>query len=271
MPTWPDDENKVAVSRPPTSLERTLRHDRWITATGLGVVTLLCWLWLVPMARDMYGAMDGPSAWMMTSTWDTKHLLLLFTMWAVMMAGMMLPSATPLLLLYGASLRRRSAASAELSHVYAMAAGYLLVWLLFSAVATALQRVLSGLLLLTPMMEAARPEGAGVLLRVAGVYQLTPLKGRCLRECRSPLSFITARWRPGAKGALRMGIEHGLYCLGCCWALMLLLFAGGVMNLYVIAALTVFVLVEKVAPFGVQSSRVSAVALMAFGAWLLIL
>ena len=90
MPTWPDDENKVAVSRPLTSLERTLRHDRWITATGLGVVTLLCWLWLVPMARDMYGAMDGPSAWMMTSTWDTKHLLLLFTMWAVMMAGMML-------------------------------------------------------------------------------------------------------------------------------------------------------------------------------------
>ena len=132
MPTWPDDENKVAVSRPPTSLERTLRHDRWITATGLGVVTLLCWLWLVPMARDMYGAMDGPSAWMMTSTWDTKHLLLLFAMWAVMMAGMMLPSATPLLLLYGASLRRRSVASAELSHVYAMAAGYLLVWLLFS-------------------------------------------------------------------------------------------------------------------------------------------
>ena len=265
----PDDDGNVAVPRPPTPIERALLYDRWIIAAGLVIVTLLCWLWLVPMARDMYGDMDGPSAWMMTSTWDTKHLLLLWTMWAVMMAGMMLPSASPLLLLYGASLRRRSGAAAGLSPVYAMAAGYLLVWLLFSAVATGLQRVLSGLLLLTPMMEAARPEAAGGLLLLAGVYQLTPLKGTCLRACRSPLSFLTARWRQGASGALRMGLEHGLYCLGCCWALMLLLFAGGVMNLYVIAALTVLVLVEKVAPFGVQSSRVSGVALSALGAWLL--
>lgn len=266
----PDNDGNVAVPRPPTSLERALRYDRWIIAAGLGIVTLLCWGWLVPMARDMYGAMDGPSAWMMTSTWDTEHLLLLWTMWAVMMAGMMLPSAAPLLLLYGASLRRRSADAAGPSRVYGMAAGYLLVWLLFSAVATGLQRALSGLLLLTPMMEVARPGAAGALLLLAGVYQLTPLKGTCLQACRSPLSFITSRWRPGASGAVRMGIEHGLYCLGCCWALMLLLFAGGVMNLYVIAALTVLVLVEKVAPFGVQSSRVSGVALLALGAWLVI-
>ena len=256
-------------SRPPTSLERALRYDRWLIAAGLGIVTLLCWVWLVPMARDMYGAMDGPSAWMMTTTWDTRHLLLLWTMWAVMMAAMMLPSASPLLLLYGASLRRQSGAAPGLSLVYAMAAGYLLVWLIFSAVATALQRVLSALLLLTPMMEASRPEAAGSLLLLAGVYQLTPLKRSCLRACRSPLSFITARWRPGPGGAARMGIEHGLYCLGCCWALMLLLFAGGVMNLYVIAALTILVLVEKVAPFGVQSSRASGVALIALGSWVL--
>jgi predicted metal-binding membrane protein len=183
---------------------------------------------------------------------------------------MMLPSASPLLLLYGMSLRRRSGAAAGLSRVYAMAAGYLVVWLLFSAAATGLQRVLSRLLLLTPMMEAARPEAAGCLLLLAGVYQLTPMKGRCLQSCRSPLSLITARWREGGGGAFRMGIEHGLDCLGCCWALMLLLFAGGVMNLYVIAALTVLVLVEKVAPFGLQSSRVSGVALIALGASLLI-
>jgi predicted metal-binding membrane protein len=265
----PDDDGNVAVPRPPTSLERALRHDRWIIAAGLGFATLLCWVWLVPTARDMYGAMDGPSAWMMTTTWDTRHLLLLWTMWAVMMAAMMLPSASPLLLLYGASLRRRSGAETELSRVYAMAAGYLLVWVLFSAVATGLQRVLSALLLLTPMMEAAGPEAAAGLLLLAGVYQLTPLKRACLGACRSPLSFLTARWRAGAGGAVRMGVEHGLSCLGCCWALMLLLFAGGVMNLYVIAALTVLVLVEKIAPFGMQSSRVTGVVLIALGSWLL--
>jgi predicted metal-binding membrane protein len=119
------------------------------------------------------------------------------------------------------------------------------------------------------MMEAARPEAAAGLLLLAGLYQLTPLKRACLGACRSPLSLLAARWRPGTGGAARMGIEHGLSCLGCCWALMLLLFAGGVMNLYVIAALIVLVLVEKIAPFGMESSRVTGVALIAFGSWLL--
>ena len=265
----PDNDGNVAAPRPPTSLERTLRYDRWLIAAALGFVTLLCWAWLVPMAHDMYGPMDGPSAWMMTTTWDTRHVLLLWTMWAVMMAAMMLPSASPLLLLYGESLRRRSDGETGLSRVYAMAAGYLLVWLIFSAVATGLQRVLSELLLLTPMMEAARPEAAAGLLLLAGLYQLTPLKRACLGACRSPLSFLASRWRPGAGGAVRMGVAHGLSCLGCCWALMLLLFAGGVMNLHVIAALTVLVLVEKLAPFGMQSSRVTGVVLIAAGSWIL--
>lgn len=245
--------------------------DRRLLA-GLFAITLVCWLWIVPMARDMYGAMNGPSAWMMTTTWDATHVALLWAMWAVMMAGMMLPSAWPLLLLYAAVARRRQDAGSahHMMNVYAMAAGYLLVWIAFSAGATVLQRALSRLLLLSPMMEIATPAGAALVLLLAGVYQLTPLKTACLVSCRSPISFITQSWHEGTIGAVRMGIEHGIYCLGCCWALMLLLFAGGVMNLYVIAALTGLVLVEKLAPFGLQTSRVIGVVLIALAVRLLI-
>ena len=237
---------------------------------GLFAVTVLCWLWIVPMARDLYGPMTGSSGWMMTATWDAPHLLLLCAMWMVMMAGMMLPSASPLLLLYHGALRRAPDPRRPALRVAAMAAGYLLVWLMFSIAATLLQRVLSGLLLLTPMMELASPRAGAVLLLAAGIYQRTPLKGTCLRACRSPLSFIMQRWRAGMTGAFRMGFGHGVYCLGCCWALMLLLFVGGVMNLWVIAALTILVLVEKLAPFGAQSSRVAGAALIGAGLWVLV-
>ena len=254
----------------PTLLERVLRHDRAIVVATLALLTALAWAWIVPMARDMYGAMTGPSAWMMTTDWDAAHVLLLLAMWVVMMGGMMLPSAAPLLLLYGHTVRRRADATAAVRHVYALGAGYLLVWAGFSVAATALQRALSEWLLLTPMMETASTPVTAALLLLAGTYQLTPLKQGCLQLCRSPLSFVMRRWRPGAGGALRMGVEHGLYCLGCCWALMLLLFAGGVMNLTVIVALTFLVLIEKVAPFGEWTSRLSGVALLLLGAWLLV-
>lgn len=239
-------------------------------SAGLALLTLLCWLWIVSMARDMYGPMTGSSAWMMATTWDARHLSLLWAMWAVMMAGMMLPSAFPVLLLYDGVLRRAPDARQPMPRVAVMAAGYLLVWLLFSVAATALQRVLSGLLLLTPMMELASPRAGAALLLTAGMYQWTPLKGTCLRECRSPLSFLTQHWRAGTTGAFRMGFGNGVYCLGCCWALMLLLFVGGVMNLWVIAALTLLVLVEKIAPFGERSGRVTGAVLIGAGLWVLV-
>ena len=222
------------------------------------------------MARDMYGGMDGPSAWMMTRAWDATHTLLLLAMWIVMMAGMMLPSAAPMLLLYAGVLRRQEDSRPAIPRVYALGAGYLLVWTLFSVAATALQRVLSRILVITPMMETATPWAAAALLALAGLYQLTPLKSMCLQSCRSPLSFITHRWKSGASGAFRMGVEHGLYCLGCCWALMLLLFAGGVMNLYVIAGLTMLVLIEKVMPFGGLTSRAVGVGLIALAVWVFV-
>ena len=222
------------------------------------------------MAQDMYGAMTGPSAWMMTPVWGWRHLFLLWLMWAVMMAAMMLPSAMPLLSLYDASLRKRAGAGSAGLRVYAMAGGYLLTWAAFSVGATALQRLLARALVLNPMMEMPGRTAVGITLLLAGLYQLTPWKATCLRQCRSPLGFIVQRWRNGTRGAVLMGLEHGAYCLGCCWALMLLLFAGGVMNLTIIVGLTAIVLIEKVAPAGIALSRALGIGLIAGGAWFLV-
>ena len=252
-----------------TLLESALKHARAVTATLVVLIPLVCWTWIVLMARDMYGAMLGPSAWMMTADWDIPHLLLLWAMWAVMMTAMMLPSASPLVLLYAGALRTSGDARVG-RKTHAMAAGYVLVWVLFSVAATVLQRALSTALLLTPMMEPATPGAAALLLAVAGLYQLTPLKRACLRVCRSPLSYLLQHWPPGTYAAFQLGAQHGTYCLGCCWALMLLLFAGGVMNLVVIVVLTLWVLVEKIAPFGEQTARASGVVLLGIALWLAI-
>jgi predicted metal-binding membrane protein len=235
----------------------------------LVLVPVVSWTWIVIMARDMYGPMTGASAWMMTLDWDVRHLLLLWAMWAVMMTGMMLPSAAPLLLLYGAAARRSSPQTAA-RQTYALAAGYLAAWSTFSLGATALQRALASLLLLSPMMEAANSRVSAALLLIAGVYQWTPLKNACLHACQSPLGFLMGRWRSGGRGAFWMGLEHGSHCVGCCWALMLLLFAGGVMNVLVIVVLTAFVVLEKLVPVGRLGARISGAFLIAAGCWVLL-
>jgi predicted metal-binding membrane protein len=237
---------------------------------AVAVATGLCWLWIAPMALDMYGPMTGPSAWMMTANWDAPRLALLWAMWTVMMAGMMLPSAAPLLLLYAGAAGANTHAPGSRGRLWALAGGYLVVWTAFSAAATVLQRLLSRLFLLTPMMEMASARGEGVLLLLAGAYQFTPWKHACLRNCRSPLSFIMRRQGSGRHAAFRLGLEHGAYCLGCCWALMLLLFVGGVMNLTVILALTAFVAFEKLGPFGERGARISGALLLLVGVWLLV-
>jgi predicted metal-binding membrane protein len=247
-----------------TLVERTFLHDRAALAVTIGLLPLVCWAWIVPMARDMYGAMAGPSAWMMTPVWDTPHVLLLLAMWIAMMAGMMLPSAAPVLLLYAGAVRHRSGSRAAARAVYGMAAGYLAVWAAFSVGATVLQRVLSSLLLLSPMMTLTSGRIGGVVLIAAGIYQMTPLKSQCLSWCGAPIDFLTRRWR-GETTAFRLGVEHGIICVGCCWALMLLLFVGGVMNIAVIFALTAMVLLEKLARLGRQSVRITGAALIVLG------
>jgi predicted metal-binding membrane protein len=233
------------------------------------LVPVVSWWWIVVMARDMYGPMTGASAWMMTPRWDAPHLALLWAMWAVMMVGMMLPSAAPMIVLAGGAAREHDA-NASTRRAYLLALGYVAVWAVFSIGATALQWGLGRLLVLTPMMEPSSHTAGAMFLVIAGAYQWTPLKEACLATCQSPLAFLMRRWRSGSWGAFRMGVEHGTYCVGCCWALMLLLFAGGVMNLAVIAALTAFVAFEKLAPVGVWGARVSGALLIAAAAWMLV-
>ena len=181
-----------------------MRYDRAPNVILLVLLPVFCWAWIGVMARDMYGPMTGASAWMMTADWDVPHLLLLWAMWIVMMAGMMLPSASPLVLLYGA-IARRSAQEAAGRQIYALVAGYLIVWTVFSLGATALQRGFAALLLVSPMMEVTSSRLGATLLLLAGVYQLTPIKHACLRTCQSPLGFLMTRWRSGWRGAFVMG------------------------------------------------------------------
>ncbi len=253
-----------------TALETALRRDRWWVLAGLTGAVALVWTWLAPMAADMYGRMDGAAAWMMTARWDLPYGALMFGMWAAMMLGMMLPSAAPAILLYARVARSGAAPQAPVARTYLFALGYLLAWAGFSLIATALQYLLARLALLSPMMESNSPVFSAAVLLAAGVYQWTPLKDVCLRQCRGPVDFLTRHWRAGPGGALQMGAHHGLYCVGCCWVLMALLFVGGVMNLLWIAAITIFVLLEKVTSFGRSGGRVSGLALIASGVFLLL-
>jgi predicted metal-binding membrane protein len=236
------------------------RRRGWVTTASIIVVVALCWWWIIQLARDMYGPMTGASAWMMTasSSDDWRHITLLFMMWSAMMVAMMVPSAAPTLWRCASEL-----------HVGALVAGYVFVWTLFSVAATVTQRVMSATDLLTPMMEPSMPAVAGGLLLIAGVYQLLPFKRTCLASCRASSAGGACVDRSPARivAAFRSGTRHGLTCLGCCWALMLLLFAGGVMNLAVIATLTAIVFFEKVAPFGMTSTLVSGAALVGCGVW----
>jgi predicted metal-binding membrane protein len=247
------------------------RHpaDKSLAIAGLAGVITLAWSYLVPASLDMYGEMDDGAAWMMEATWDLRYLLLVFLMWAAMMAAMMLPSALPTILFFHRAVQHDPAVRSPAGRMWAFTAGYVLAWSGFSALATLLQWGLAAAALLSPMMVSASPRLGGALLIVAGVYQWTPIKNACLRRCRSPLAFLAEHWRPGMPGALRLGLRHGLYCVGCCWALMLLLFVGGVMSLLWIACITAFVLLEKLAPYGAQGGRLSGVVLMLAGAWVL--
>ena len=251
-----------------TALERAVIRDRRLVLGSLLLVAGACWAWIVPMARDMYGSMSGLSAWTTTPSWNAPHLALLFAMWTAMMIGMMLPSAAPTLLIYGMVARRGDGASDAPLRVHIFAGGYLVAWTAFSAVAALAQRAFTAADLLSPMMEARTPLVSGAMLMAAGLYQLTPFKRACLQACQSPAAFLVKYWRAGRAGAFRIGLRHGWYCLGCCWALMLLLFVGGVMNLAVIIGLTVFLLIEKLMPPTLQGGRFSGVVLVVAGLYM---
>ena len=224
-------------------LEAVARHDRKVTIAGLAALVVLSWVYLGFMAMDMGTASLAAER---TPGTNAAALTMTFVMWTVMMVGMMLPSAAPTILLYATLVRKNGERGSILPGVWVFVGGYLLVWTAFSVGATVLQAFLEQGALLTPSMTLASTSIGGLALITAGVYQLTPLKRACLAKCQHPFEFLVTHWRPGAGGIFRMGIEHGAYCVGCCWALMLLLFVAGVMNLAWVALIAAFVLLEKI-------------------------
>lgn len=258
-----------------TGIERLVRRDRLVVTVALGLITLLSWIYLVRMAGAMRAASDEAAmhaAMGMTSTasWSLTDTIALFLMWAVMMAGMMLPSAAPIILMVVRVYRRRGGRRARIS-TGAFAGGYLVAWTAFSAIAALAQAALHAAALMSSAMASQSVKLAGGFFLLAGLYQWAPFKNTCLSHCRSPLRYLAEEWREGIAGAFLMGLRHGLFCVGCCWALMSLLFAAGVMNLLWVAALAAFVLMEKVLPRGLLVGRATGALLISWGAYLLIL
>jgi predicted metal-binding membrane protein len=247
---------------------RLSRRHRILILTCLAIVAALAWTYLVVLERRMSASSSADAAMvamgMVATRWTIADVLFTFLMWTVMMVGMMAGAAAPVLLLFAETRAERTARGVPLS-VLIFGLGYAAVWTAFSAAATLVQWGLHETALLSAAMSTSSPRLAGSLLIAAGAYQLTPLKFTCLTHCRHPLGFLMTNWREGSLGALRMGIGHGSHCLGCCWALMCVLFVAGVMNLAWAAALSVFVLVEKIGPGGAAVARVAGTALILVG------
>jgi predicted metal-binding membrane protein len=250
-----------------------LNRDRIAVLSGLAVVTLAAWTYLalnarrMPMHDSMSGGGMGDAMGAMTDirAWTAGTFGLTLVMWMAMMVAMMVPTATPMTLIYAAVARKAAMQQNPVAPTFVFVAGYVAMWSAFSIAATTAQSLLDRWALLSPMMVSNSALLGGGLLIVAGLYQLTPLKRACLEHCRSPAHFIARHWRGGTPGAFVMGLRHGAYCLGCCWALMALLFVGGVMNLLWVAAIAVFVLVEKTLPFAEIGGRIAGGAMVALG------
>jgi predicted metal-binding membrane protein len=253
------------LSLPGASLRHLLMRDQAVAKAVLCCVTVVAWTYLLVGA-----GMDMDHAGMsltepMAMAWSLGFATAVFAMWAVMMVAMMLPSAAPMILLFDTISLRRNEQGERAVATSVFTGGYLIVWISFAAAATLLQYGLEQTLVMSMAMRTTSSLLAGGILICAGIYQLTPLKQACLRHCRSPLDFVVTRWRKGTRGAFIMGCEHGAYCLGCCWVLMALLFVGGVMNLLWIAALSLYVLAEKVLPATHWLSRLAGALLIVWG------
>ncbi|HLG88783.1 MAG TPA: DUF2182 domain-containing protein [Alphaproteobacteria bacterium] len=239
-------------------------RDRALVLAGIVGITVAAWLYVVLVAGRDILAMPRDMV-MPFQPWTATDFLLMLLMWTAMMAGMMLPSAAPTLLVFSYFARRQRAAGHPVASTGIFALGYAIAWTVFSLAATFLQWALESAALMSPMMVATSRFLGGGLLVAAGLYQWSPPKRSCLAHCRSPLDFVARHFRADAAGALRMGIEHGIYCVGCCWLLMSLLFFAGVMNLEWVAAIMLLVLLEKIVPFGPELGRASGVLLAAAG------
>jgi predicted metal-binding membrane protein len=246
-----------------SGLEALLRQDRRLVAGGLAALLVLAWGYTLMIA----GSMQAPHAMAMPQPqrWDTAEFATTFAMWTVMMAAMMTPAAAPVVLLFTAIERRRHPVASGAPRAAFFLAGYLVVWAGFSLAATVAQGALHAAALLSPTSFALAPPIAGAVLVAAGLYQFTSAKSICLARCRSPLDFLTSSWRDGRAGAFIMGVRHGGWCLGCCWALMSVLFAAGIMTVAWIALLALVVLGEKLLSAGARLRLISGALLAGWG------
>ena len=265
-------------------LETLIARDRLVVAAAISIVVAATWLYILLGAGMGMSAFEMSAApWsaealrmsaggteMGPAVWSLGYGLLMFFMWWIMMIAMMLPSAAPMILLYARIDRQQAPERKALTATGVFAGGYLLAWAIFSLLAATAQWGLQASGLLSGMLASTSAVLGGGLLVAAGLWQLTPFKQACLRHCRSPVQFLSRHWRGGRTGALWMGAVHGAFCLGCCWFLMALLFYGGVMNLYWIVGLALFVLIEKLLPAGNRYGSIAGVLLIAWGGALLI-
>ncbi len=259
------------------TLEYLAARDRQIVAAALAVLTVLAWGYTIAMALGAAGGdphagmqtgggsgampgmsgMAGMAAWI---PWTATEALLIFVMWAVMMVAMMTPSAAPMVLIFARINRERSGAASPVGADAAFAGGYLVLWIAFSVAATVAQWLLHRTALVSPAMASATPLLTAALLIAAGAYQFTPLKTACLAKCRSPIAFMLSEWRNGAKGAFIMGLRHGVYCVGCCWLLFVILFPLGMMNIAVLALVTLLIFAEKALAIGTKQQMAKMLA-----------
>jgi predicted metal-binding membrane protein len=276
-------ETRRPLSVSEAALGFVLERDRLVVAAALFALTAIAWLYILWLAADMdMGGMEMEDMRMIPAgaglmapagtPWRGIEFAYVFAMWAVMMIGMMTPSVAPMLLIYARVGRQAAAQNKPFAGTAWFAGGYLLAWIAFAALATAAQWALDRTGLIGVKMESANLALGGALLVAAGVYQWTAAKDICLTQCQSPLVFIQryGGFRSDIAGALHLGLCHGLYCVGCCWALMALLFVGGVMNVLWIAALSVLVLAEKVAPSRWRLPRIVGAGCVIAGLWLVI-
>ena len=252
----------------PSLARSAQRQDRVVILAGLAALAIPAWYYTIRGAWDMYHMAQAPNMWMPHGgPWSLTEFWLLFAMWAVMMAAMMLPSITPLTLTFASASRGCDECQPYAATTW-FVSGYLVAWTLFSAVATVAQYALHQASILSPMMTSRSPVFGAVLLCVAGVFQLAPWKHVCLGHCRSSNDMVRGCIKPGHETAFRMGFEHGVCCMGCCWALMALLFVTGVMDLTWVTALATLVLLERLMPGGPWLARISGVGFLAWGVYL---
>lgn len=233
----------------------------------LGIVALAALAWGYMLFLGWHAALDN-SASLQTQSHHSASFLFVFVMWSVMMVAMMVPSAAPTILMFDTIVHKRVINKSWFSPTVIFVAGYLAAWTVYSAFAAIGQLWLQNTALISTAVSKSAPIVSGILLIIAGLFQFSPLKYACLKHCRSPIGFFMLHWQNGHRGALAMGLRSGMYCVGCCWAIMVLMFVAGAMNIIWMAVLALFILVEKLMPWERRFSQISGVLMVAWGIWI---